>query len=261
MIAQENGTGNKSSTATITVSITDTNDNRPVFDEESYSFSILETAHPGQLIATISAKDLDSGHFGEQGLRYSLSGTGSELFHVDPMTGTITVAKCPQNVTRLRRQTYPDGNDFDIPDAKNVNLTLVANAGVIEIDSNTEMTGNELSYQTMNANEQFDVDRNAYVVDGYNGQTIGEAVPGTAPCLDYETQPVYFLSYKATDDEGKGQGTVVSLRITVIDANDSPPVCESPLYRASLDEGAMTFDPPLIIKARDPDTISDINYR
>lgn len=54
---------------------------------------------------------------------------------------------------------------------------------------------------------------------------------------------------------------MVSLRITVIDANDSPPVCESPLYRASLDEGAMVFDPPLFIKARDPDTISDINYK
>lgn len=41
VIAEESGTSNKSSTATITVSITDTNDNRPVFDEESYSISVL----------------------------------------------------------------------------------------------------------------------------------------------------------------------------------------------------------------------------
>lgn len=54
---------------------------------------------------------------------------------------------------------------------------------------------------------------------------------------------------------------MTSVRITLTDANDSPPVCESPLYRASLDEGATTFDPPLIVKARDSDTISDINYR
>lgn len=66
---------------------------------------------------------------------------------------------------------------------------------------------------------------------------------------------------QATDDDGKGQASVVSLRITLIDANDSPPVCESPLYRASLDEGATSFDPPLIIKARDLDTVSDINYK
>lgn len=214
------------------------------------------------MITTISAKDLDSGHFGEPGIRYSLSGTGAELFHVDAMTGAITVAKCPQNKTRLRRQTYPDDNDFDIQHAKNVNLTLVGKTGIIEIDSNTEMTGNELSYRTMNVHDEYDIDKNTYVVDDYDGgQTMAERTPGEAPCLDYETQPVYFLSYKATDDEGKGQATVVSLRITIIDANDSPPVCESPLYRASLDEGAIAFDPPLFIKARDPDTVSDINYR
>ena len=67
--------------------------------------------------------------------------------------------------------------------------------------------------------------------------------------------------FKATDDNGKGQSAVVSLKISVVDANDSPPICESPFYRASVDEGAQSFDSPLIIKARDVDTVSDISYR
>lgn len=66
---------------------------------------------------------------------------------------------------------------------------------------------------------------------------------------------------KATDDNGMGQSTLTSIRISLEDANDSPPTCESPLYRASLDEGAQSFDPPLIVKARDADSISKINYR
>lgn len=66
---------------------------------------------------------------------------------------------------------------------------------------------------------------------------------------------------QASDDNGIGQTSVISLRISLLDANDSPPVCESPLYRASLDEGASTFDPPLIIRARDPDAISQMSYR
>lgn len=45
------------------------------------------------------------------------------------------------------------------------------------------------------------------------------------------------------------------------DSNDSPPVCESLLYRASIDEGAVFFDPPLFIRVRDADSISDISYR
>lgn len=66
---------------------------------------------------------------------------------------------------------------------------------------------------------------------------------------------------QATDDNGRGQTSVVALRISVTDANDSPPVCESPLYRASVDEGALVFDSPLVVKARDADTMSSITYR
>lgn len=66
---------------------------------------------------------------------------------------------------------------------------------------------------------------------------------------------------KATDDDGKGQSSVVSLKIQLIDSNDTPPVCESPLYRASIDEGATTFEPELFIKARDADVMSEISYR
>lgn len=69
------------------------------------------------------------------------------------------------------------------------------------------------------------------------------------------------LHSQASDDNGIGQTSVISLRISLLDANDSPPVCESPLYRASLDEGASTFDPPLIIRARDPDAVSQMSYR
>lgn len=67
--------------------------------------------------------------------------------------------------------------------------------------------------------------------------------------------------FQATDDYGLGQTSIVSLRIMLIDANDSPPVCESAVYRASLDEGAGFFDPPLFIKVRDADSIADISYR
>ena len=38
-----------------------------------------------------------SGDYGSQGIRYKLSGQGAELFNVDPISGTITVASCVQN--------------------------------------------------------------------------------------------------------------------------------------------------------------------
>jgi len=54
VVAEETDTNPRlSSTATITVSVLDANDNKPVFEQESYSASVSEAALPGQYIATI----------------------------------------------------------------------------------------------------------------------------------------------------------------------------------------------------------------
>lgn len=95
VIAEETLTKQKlSSTATVTVSITDANDNAPTFDHESYSARISEIASPGSLVTTITAKDRDSGKFGENGIIYQLFGNGADKFDVNNKTGTITVAVC-----------------------------------------------------------------------------------------------------------------------------------------------------------------------
>lgn len=83
-----------SSSATITVTVTDANDNAPQFDYESYSATISEMASPGTLVTSIVAKDRDSGKFGEYGIVYQLSGSGAEKFSVNNRTGTVTVAYC-----------------------------------------------------------------------------------------------------------------------------------------------------------------------
>ncbi|KAL5273464.1 hypothetical protein ACFFRR_000290 [Megaselia abdita] len=225
VIAEETDTNPKlSSTATITVSVLDANDNKPTFEEESFTASITEAAKPGQYITTITAKDADSGNYGEFGIRYSISGSGSELFNVNERTGVITLADChkiskinsvEQNIRRKRQASEYEvfQSNFEIP---------------------TESLEERSTERSPNEQEN---------------------------CLDYEKETTYFLSYKATDDGGKGQTSMVSLRISVDDANDNPPVCESANYKASVDEGSTIFDSPLIIKARDADAVHDINYR
>ncbi|XP_061704355.1 cadherin-87A isoform X2 [Cydia pomonella] len=84
--------------------------------------------------------------------------------------------------------------------------------------------------------------------------------PGTPPCLDYETRRDYFLQYKAIDDDGAGQTTVVPLQISLLDSNDNPPVFTTSIYKASIDEDAIKFEPDLQVQARDVDTSSEIRY-
>lgn len=234
-----------SSTATLTVSITDVNDNFPQFEQESYTAMVSETASPGQYITTITASDMDSGEFGDQGIRYMLNGTGAELFRVDPITGTITVAECPSHSRRKRRQI----NDIEYQNhIKRVNVTHPGEFGILNID--VDYTTEPSDFITYQVEPQED------------NETINKGGPGRYPCLDYESQTDYYLNYKAVDNEGKGQMSVTSLRISVLDANDSPPKCESTVYRATLDEGAMSFDGPgLTIKARDKDVLSEITYQ
>lgn len=226
IIAEEIYTSPKlSTTATLQVTLLDLNDNRPTFQKESYMAELLETAAEGEPVISIAATDLDSGYFGSDGLEYSLHGAGAELFNIDTKTGVITVGQCNFDHTfnhRVRRQFNDEYNSYDIENEDDYFYTLLN--------------------------------------DTLNGSRHNDSYLGKAPCLDYETQTTYFLSVTATDLNGTGHASVVSLKITLLDANDSPPVCESNEFRASIDEGAVTFEPSLYIKARDADSISHLSY-
>ena len=82
-----------SSVATVTVTIQDVNDNRPEFNQDHYTASVIEDSMPGTIVASIKATDRDSPAL--TNLDYSLFGNGAELFNVNPTTGVITVADCP----------------------------------------------------------------------------------------------------------------------------------------------------------------------
>lgn len=68
------------------------------------------------------------------------------------------------------------------------------------------------------------------------------------------------LNLQATDDDGTGQTTIVPLKVTLTDSNDNSPVFNQPIYRVFVNEGAVKFDPDLIVEARDADKTSHITY-
>eukprot|EP00096_Caligus_rogercresseyi_P014673 TRINITY_DN7189_c0_g1_i1.p1 TRINITY_DN7189_c0_g1~~TRINITY_DN7189_c0_g1_i1.p1 ORF type:complete len:1289 (-),score=408.11 TRINITY_DN7189_c0_g1_i1:505-4371(-) len=97
----------KASEASIQVSLEDTNDNDPIFEEESYSAELNEAALPLSKVLDVKASDRDSGAFGQ--LEYSLFGEGSESFSIDPKEGFITVQKGPHGrslIDREKREEY-----------------------------------------------------------------------------------------------------------------------------------------------------------
>ncbi|XP_059483774.1 fat-like cadherin-related tumor suppressor homolog isoform X2 [Neocloeon triangulifer] len=78
--------------ATINITVTDSNDNAPIFNQVSYSARIREDAQVGDKILQVVANDLDSGANGE--VSYSIeNGDRHEQFFMDKKSGYISVSK------------------------------------------------------------------------------------------------------------------------------------------------------------------------
>ncbi|XP_017520670.2 cadherin-24 isoform X1 [Manis javanica] len=88
--------GGLSGSTTVTVTLSDVNDNPPKFPQSLYQFSVVETAEPGTLVGRLRAQDPDLGD--NALMAYSiLDGEGSETFSIGTDSqgrdGLLTVRK------------------------------------------------------------------------------------------------------------------------------------------------------------------------
>uniref|UniRef100_A0A4W6F2H8 Photoreceptor cadherin n=1 Tax=Lates calcarifer TaxID=8187 RepID=A0A4W6F2H8_LATCA len=77
-----------SATADIVINLLDTNDNVPKFTSEYYIARVPENSPGGSSVASVTANDPDSGPWGE--VKYTIYGSGSDLFSIHPTTGLIS---------------------------------------------------------------------------------------------------------------------------------------------------------------------------
>ena len=82
--------GIQSSTVTVTMQVTDTNDDVPTFGQPEYWFEVSEGAQLGSNVGLVSAVDRDLGSNAD--VTYSLtSHWGRDKFSLHPRTGVITL--------------------------------------------------------------------------------------------------------------------------------------------------------------------------
>ncbi|XP_034070208.1 cadherin-related family member 1 isoform X1 [Gymnodraco acuticeps] len=77
-----------SATADIVINLLDTNDNVPKFTSEYYITRVAENSPGGSSVVSVTANDPDSGPWGE--IKYTIYGSGSDLFSIHPGTGLIS---------------------------------------------------------------------------------------------------------------------------------------------------------------------------
>ncbi|KAF5307382.1 hypothetical protein FQR65_LT07099 [Abscondita terminalis] len=89
--AVDGGTPPLSNMATVNITVTDCNDNAPIFGQVSYSTRIREDAQVGDKILQVTATDLDSDENGR--VSYSIiRGDNHDQFNIDADTGYLSVA-------------------------------------------------------------------------------------------------------------------------------------------------------------------------
>ncbi|KAK3929465.1 Cadherin-related tumor suppressor [Frankliniella fusca] len=87
--ATDLGLDARSATASLTVMLTDINDNPPVFNQTTYQASIPENSRPGTSVFTARASDADSPR--NAVIHYSIvGGSGKDVFDIDTRSGLVT---------------------------------------------------------------------------------------------------------------------------------------------------------------------------
>ena len=223
----------------LTVTITDENDNPPVFSSNQYEFSITERNRIGAPVGTVQATDMDEGN--NSRISYSIIGdtvpfminnfgeiTATEVLDRDPPTGvaqyTFIVTAEDHGVVVMDSSTsvtvtVVDVNDNDPVFDRNQNLTFVVpeDAEVNEVIATIRVTDNDSgSYGqvTVTINQGSQLDQH------FELRPDGAIV--LLQSLDRETEPDYSFEVRAVD--GGGRRNIELISIVVSDINDNPPI-------------------------------------
>ncbi|XP_037830702.1 protocadherin Fat 1a isoform X5 [Kryptolebias marmoratus] len=259
----------------VIVDVDDTNDNAPWFIGTPYSGRVFESAAIGSAVMQVTALDKDKGYNAE--LVYSIeSGNVGNSFAIDPVLGTITVAKELDCSSKAAFELIVKASDNGAPPlsttaAVNIRVTVSDNAAprftekefsseVSElappgsfVSMVTAISQSSVFYQIRggNINNMFDINPNSGVIV-------------TQKALDYETTSQYKLIIQGSNMAGLASNT--TLLIHLKDENDNAPVFTQKEFKgviselASINSVVLTHEnTPFVIHASDAD--SDQNAR
>ncbi|XP_016148051.1 protocadherin-23 [Sinocyclocheilus grahami] len=264
------------SSAQVNISITDVNDNPPVFQKTSEHITISHNTPPGMPIFIAHAHDADSDLNGR--IHYMLR-PESHLFSIHPRIGTLMLNGDVSGDSSQRYELNVIAEDEGHPSLSSM-LRLV-----IEMDSLGSVE-DTLAFETLvyqvEIGESAPKDTRMIQVRAHGTRSQHGGTPGKAPpiityslktlsgvppfrihpetgwmfvsqSLDYETEPVYRFSVCAKAQNGKTAATATVV-VTVQDENDNAPVFSRDVYFFSLQEGPSPHGMIGTVKATDRDS-------
>lgn len=263
--AQDHGTPPMASTASVSVTILDVNDNSPEFTQREYGARLNEDAAVGTSVLTVSAVDRDAYSV----ITYQISsGNTRNRFSITSQSGGGLISLALPLDYKLERQylltiAASDGTRQDTAQVV-VNVT----------DANTHRPVFQSSHYTININEDRPVGTTVVVISATDEDTgenaritylMEDSIPQfsiaadtgavtTQMELDYEDQVSYTLAITARDNGIPQKSDTTYLEILVSDVNDNAPQFLRHSYQGSIYEDVPTFTSVLQVSATDRDS-------
>ncbi|XP_067259967.1 protocadherin Fat 4-like isoform X1 [Chanodichthys erythropterus] len=273
IVANDHGMPQGNNITTVRVSITDVNDNAPVFSSDSYSKSILvKDAKVGDVLLTLSATDKDDGSNALISYRFS---EVSSMVALDAEKGNITLTSDLSGVTEdtllnltaiaTDHGTPPESDEAEVLiyfkitsftetvafESSSYKFTIKENEPeASEVGKVKAFTGNPVVMVSYNMKSHEDV----FSVDGEG--TIKALRP-----LDKEEEEWYILTVEAIDSRTPPNTAETTVNVQVENVNEAP-VFDAEIYKAEIFNISPYKFPIVKVQAWDPDVgeSSELQY-
>ncbi|XP_058489873.1 protocadherin-16-like [Solea solea] len=267
VVVSDRGIPQRSSSVPVLISVTDANDNPPIFSRAEYSVALSEAAAAGTEILHLSATDPDSAPNGE--VQYSISsGDETDLFQVDQWTGALRLRRPLDSERQLNHMIVvqaTDGQEHyalapvsievkDINDNRPFFPLKLVTASVREnqpqnalvtmlhaIDHDRGLFG-QLRYYMLDSSKEA---RDAFLIDQSSGQVR------TRSTFDFEKVASFQFVAVAMDSGNYSASVTVQVYVTGEDEYD--PVFTSPQFSFEVPEGAKKGQIIGKVQAKDED--------
>eukprot|EP00731_Ephydatia_muelleri_P025870 Em0017g953a len=240
----------RTAATTVTINLLPSNDHRPVFSQDTYSISIVESISVGQVVLNVTATDADPGISGQFTYRINQN-LSSSSFSITSLSGSIKSTAVLDREVQSTHLLILEAVDKGTPP-----LTGTAALYITLQDVNDNSPYFSINYYFVSIAEATPIDTGVILVQASDADlnTVltysisGDSYPlgffkinaytgliQTARRLDNEASSLVTLTVQASDGLNSG---ITLVQISVTDGNDKPPQFLQSSYNCTIPENS-----------------------
>ena len=272
--ATDSGVPKRSATAYLTITVSDTNDHSPVFEQSEYRVSIRENVEVGFEVMTIRATDGDAPSNANMVYKIVNEESLNGGFEIDPRNGLVKTKIRPDREIMSKYKLIVEANDqgkdpgprsasatvhISVEDENDNYPQFTEKRYVVQVHENIQVNSQVALVKATDNDKGNNAKVHYSIISGnVRGQFYIHSPTGAIDVispLDYEMMREYTLRIKAQDGGRppliNSTGLVV---VQVVDVNDNVPMFVSTPFQASVLENVAIGNSVIHIQAIDGDS-------